>query len=493
MARVQSFGTPTVAESVLDKPIVPVVPVAGRVARAFLALGSGEVAARLVAFAGTLYIARTLGPARYGIIGFALAVLLYLQRLADAGFDLGVGVREVAARRGEVARMVPALLTVRATIALVLACLTALVSLLLLPSPDGKVLALYGGVLVAVGLSTSWVHVGLEHARRVATARVVGECVALTVLVLAVHGPDDVARVPVAQIIGDGLTAVILLVVLVRSGVGLIPRLDLKVALPLMRQGWRLMAASLFGLALYNSDLLFLRFFRGSESVGYYAAAYTVVGFALNVGIAYGLSLLPVLSACRGDAEQHRKLYQTSLAHVFVFLIPIVVGGAIVAPRIVALILGPTYVPTGGALQLLIWSLVPGVLCNVVVIGLLSVGREGDVLRAFAFTLGVVTILDIILISRFGLAGAAAATILGETVRLALTMYAAHRAGLGDITLSRLLRPAIAVIAMASALLLLKPATLLAAIALGACAYAVVLVATGAVRFRRGEFPVLAV
>ncbi|MEO7041284.1 MAG: flippase [Gemmatimonadaceae bacterium] len=468
-------------------------PVVGRVARAFVALGSGEVAARLIAFAGTLYVARTLGPERYGVIGFALAVLLYLQRIADAGFDLGVGVREVASHRQDVARMVPALLTIRASIAVALACLTALLSLLFLPSPDGQVLAIYAGALVAVGLNTSWVHVGLEHARRVATARVLGECAALTVLVATVHGPGDVSHVPLAQIVGDVLSAAILLTILARTGMRLTPRLDLAVALPILRQGWRLMAASLFGLALYNSDLLFLRFFRGSESVGYYAAAYTVVGFCLNVGIAYGLSLLPVLSASRGEPAQHRDIYQTALAHAFVVLIPVVVGGAIVAQSIVGFTLGPTYYPAGLALRLLIWSLVPGVLCNVVVIGLLSVGRENDVLRAFAGTLIVVTILDIVLISRFGIAGAAVATIIGETVRLALTMYAAYNAGLGRISMVRLWRPTAAAAAMALALFLLQPASLAGAVMIGACSYAVGLIVTGAVRLRRGQIPELSV
>jgi len=475
-----------------DNPVV-VAPVAGRVARAFVALGSGEVTARLIAFAGMLYVARTLGPERYGVIGFALAVLLYLQRLADAGFDLGVGVREVAAHRDQLDSMVPALLTVRAAIAILIAGTAAGLSLIFLPSPDGKVLALYCAAVIAVGISTSWVHVGLEHARRVAAARVVGECVALGVLLLAVHGAADVARVPIAQVIGDGLTAVILLVILARSGIVVLPRVDLRVALPLLRQGWHLMAASLFGLALYNSDLLFLRFFRGSESVGYYAAAYTVVAFCLNVGIAYGLSLLPVLSACRADAGEHRKLFETALAHVFVFLIPVVVGGAVVAPAIVALVLGPTYVPAAAALRLLIWSLVPGVLCNVAVVGLLSVGREADVLRAFALTLVVVTVLDIVLISRFGIPGAAVATILGESVRLALTMYAAKRARIGGIALVRLWRPVVAVSAMAAVLLLFEPQTLVTALVWGAASYAVALVLTGAVRLRAGQIPVLSV
>ncbi len=473
--------------------VAPVAPVAGRVARAFVALGSGEVTARLIAFAGTLYVARTLGPARYGIIGFALAVLLYLQRLADAGFDLGVGVREVAAHRDELRSMVPALLTVRAAIATLLAGAVAVLSWIFLPNPDGTVLAIYCGALVAVGISTSWVHVGMEHSRRVAAARVLGECVALGVLLVAVHGADDVTRVPIAQIIGDGLTAVVLLSILVRSGIVRRPRIDLRVALPLLRQGWHLMAASLFGLALYNSDLLFLRFFRGSESVGYYAAAYTVVAFCLNVGIAYGLSLLSVLSACRADAGEHRKLFETSLVHVFVFLIPVVVGGAVVAPSIVALVLGSTYAPAGDALRLLIWSLIPGVLCNVAVVGLLSVGREADVLRAFALTLVVVTVLDIALISRFGIAGAAVATILGESVRLALTLYAARRARIGGIVLGRLWRPLVAVSAMAFVLLMLEPQTLVAAIACGATSYAIALVLTGAIRLRGGQIPVLSV
>lgn len=474
-------------------PVTGRVGRVGRVGRAFVALGSGEVAARLIAFAGTLYVARTLGPARYGVIGFALAILLYLQRIADAGFDLGVGVREVAAHRDALRSMVPALLTVRAAIATLLACAVAALSLIFLPSPDGKVLAVYCGALVAVGISTSWVHVGMERPRRVATARVVGECVALGALLIAVHGPGDVTLVPVAQVIGDGLTAVILLTILVQGGIVLRPRIDLRVALPLLRQGWRLMAASLFGLALYNSDLIFLRFFRGSESVGYYAAAYTVVAFCLNVGIAYGLSLLPVLSACRADSSEHRKLFETALAHAFVFLIPAVVGGAVVAPNIVALVLGPTYVPAGDALRLLIWSLVPGILCNLVVIGLLSVGREADVLRAFALTLAVVTVLDIVLISRFGIAGAAVATILGESVRLALTIYAAHRARIGGIVLGRLWRPLVAASAMAFVLLMLKPQTLGVAISCGAASYAVALVLTGAVRLRAGQIPVLSV
>ena len=52
----------------------------GSVTRSFIGLGFGEAAARLVAFVTTLVIARRLGADSLGIVAFAFAILLYLQR-----------------------------------------------------------------------------------------------------------------------------------------------------------------------------------------------------------------------------------------------------------------------------------------------------------------------------------------------------------------------------------------------------------------------------
>ncbi|MEP7324700.1 MAG: oligosaccharide flippase family protein, partial [Gemmatimonadota bacterium] len=77
------------------------------VGRNFLALGAGEAAARLVAFGATIYLARTLGPGSYGVIGLALAVTLYFTYLADCGIET-LGVREIAADPSRVATLAPA-------------------------------------------------------------------------------------------------------------------------------------------------------------------------------------------------------------------------------------------------------------------------------------------------------------------------------------------------------------------------------------------------
>lgn len=463
---------------------------AAGVARRFLALGAGEAGARLLAFAGMVHVARAVGPADFGAIGFALAVLLYMSRLADGGLDLGAGVGEVADRRGELGAFVPAVLTLRVLLALAVAAVTAVVALALLPMPDGRILALYAAVLVVVGLSTRWVHVGLDRAGIVGAARLLGEAIVLTLLFTLVRRPDHVLRVPLAQLAGDATAALLLLVALWRVGVPLRPRIDLTAALPVLRRGWRLMGATLLGLAIYNSDLLFLRALHGATSVGFYAAAYAIVSFWLNIGVTYALSLLPAVSARDDDRHRH-ALRERALAHAFALWMPVMAGGAIVAPGLVRLLFGDGFAPAGAALRLLIWSVLPAVLAEVVLAGLVAMRRERSVVRVYAGTLAITLVLNVALIPRFGIAGAAVATIGGELARLALAVRAASAAGFGPLEPVRWWRAAMAGALMAAVLLAVGTLPVLVAVLAGAAIYVVALAALGGIRFRRGALPVL--
>src|SRR5262245_23447781 len=78
----RSAGTGT-CECETERRIAETESSAGNVARGFLALGAGEAVSRLIAFGATIYAARVLGPAAYGVLGVATAVVLYLNRIAD--------------------------------------------------------------------------------------------------------------------------------------------------------------------------------------------------------------------------------------------------------------------------------------------------------------------------------------------------------------------------------------------------------------------------
>ncbi len=60
-----------------------------------LALSSGEFISSLISFAAIAYLAGTLGPEKFGILGFATAIVSFFSLFVDTGFA-DVGSRDVA-------------------------------------------------------------------------------------------------------------------------------------------------------------------------------------------------------------------------------------------------------------------------------------------------------------------------------------------------------------------------------------------------------------
>ena len=95
-------------------------------------------------------------------------------------------------------------------------------------------------------------------------------------------------------------------------------------------------------------------------------------------------------------------------------------------------------------------------------------------------------ILNLILIPRFGLLGAASATVVTDVVRLVVSLVLSRRAGVRQDHVSRLLRPTVAVTAMIIAVWLARGQPVLATVALGALTYAAALGALGVLRVGPG-------
>lgn len=455
-------------------------------ARNFLALGAGEVIARLIAFAATVYLARTLGAASYGVIGFATAITLYLNRVTDAGVELGLGVREVAAAPHAFHALATSLLTARLLIAALLVVIVALAGRFVLPQPEAAVLSLYALTLLAAGLSTRWIFLGQERARLVATARAAGEALMVVLVLALVHNAADLTRVPLAQFAGDGLAAVVLLAVLRGRGVSLRPRIDWQLLKPLARRAWPLVLGSWCGLMIYNADLIFLRIFQGPAAVGLYAAAYTLISFLVNLGTAYSMSLLPTLTRLRSDRAEQQVLYHTATVHVFMAGLPIAVGGALLAPAIINTFFGSGYASAALPLQILFWTVPIALLRDVPIVALMSAKREDKILRLTAWSAALNLALNIVLIPRYALAGAAWATLATEAIRMVLAFNLVRAEGFEATRPLLFWKPTLAAMAMAGLLAATSPALLPLAVALGAVTYGLSLGLLTGFRWRRG-------
>jgi len=466
------------------------MPTDRSVARNFLALVSGEIVARIVAFGVVIFVARVLGAEGYGVIAFAVGINLYLSKIADFCIEW-VGAKVVARERDRLETLVASVMSARLVLALALTVVTIALVQAFMPQPDRLVLSLYSLTILPIAASTKWVHMGLEDARPIGISRVLGELLGLAIVLAIMLQSARLWVPPLAQVASESLVAVYLLVVLRRRGFHLRLTWDLRVALPVFRAAAPLLLHMLMGLFIYNSDLIFLRVFRDSAQVGYYAAAYTLISLLANLGMSYGMSLLPTMARYGTGTEQEQGLYQTALAHIYTLCLPISIGGFLLAGHIIGFAFGDQYGPSTLALQVLIWSIPLSIARNVPWSGLIARNREDLLLRAITYAVALNIVLNLALIPAWGILGAAVATVITESfVSIVILRYASGQ-GLHFVSARRFWRPTVASIAMGVAVAAAASLHLFVGLAVGIAVFGGVLVLLGGIRFSRGQLPVL--
>lgn len=469
----------TLAQNGLSRRVV-----AGNV----VALGAGELIARALAFVSSAYIARVLGADVYGAVGFALAVTLYFQAAVEWGMDL-LGAREIAADPTRVVTLGPQVTAARVALSLVLGAPLVLVSLLVLPRAEAILLALFTLVLPGTALSTRWIHLGLQRNPFVATARTLGELVKLAGLLLAVREPADFVFVPLALLGGEMSAATMLWMPLRERGFRVAFRFERDIVIPLFRQAAPLLAATLLGLLIYNSDLILIRLMRGREEAGLYFAAYMLLAYLGILGNVFQTSLIPALTSMASDPEKRHELFEGFVVAAVAFGLPVAAGGMLLAPDLIGLAFGEGYDRSAPALALLIWS-VPVLLArSVFQASLVANGRQALVLRITAATAALTLVANLFAIPLAGIMGAAAVTVGGDIIRALLAWHYARGAGMAFQAPARFLAPLGATLLMAAVLVVVHPASVWLALVLGALVYLVPVGLIARVRLGRGAFP----
>lgn len=393
----------------------------------FLPLASGEVAARVVAFVATAYLARRLGASAFGEVAFAAAVVAQFGIALAAGIG-EIGSREVArdplhvrriAAAGAVARLIGAVVAIAAVISIAF----------VLPLSPGmrNVTALSSLFLIPLALDTGWVYKGLGETRKVGISLLLSEAATLVLLLAFVHHESHVLRVPAIQALGDFAAALFLAVPFLKGRWKLPDRAAL--ARLSRMSGMNTLSRSLRTI-IVSFDVVLLGLMVNSVQVGLYSAAYRIVFFVMAIMFAAHVAFFPEMARAGGDLSQLSAVLSRALGLSLAVVMPFVIGGILIAPSIMSLIFGDAFVGGARALQLLLGSIliigIHGAARNV----FLVTQRTG--LEAGITAVGVVVniALNLLLIRRMGIAGAAVATIVGEAVILLLTGTALARLGI---------------------------------------------------------------
>jgi O-antigen/teichoic acid export membrane protein len=184
----------------------------------------------------------------------------------------------------------------------------------------------------------------------------------------------------------------------------------------------------------------------------------------------------------RGTKEE-QTLYQTAHAQVIAASLPIALGGALLAAPLMSQVFGDDYFAAGMPLSILIWSVPFSLFRNVAIAGLVARERQDQMLKTTIWSTVLNLALNITLIPRWGMAGAALATLLTEILRTALALAYAKQESLHFAALSRHWRACIAGASMSAAVFFTAQYGVWIAIPIGAVTYTIAMIAVGGIRF----------
>lgn len=421
-----------------------------------ISLGSGEIIVRVVAFFGITYAARVLGPEHFGIIGFSSALFGYLSLTVTAGFA-DVGSREVARRPRDASSIAANVIAVR-LISAFLALIAVIVTAWFLDKPPivKLVLLLMGLLFFPLALDTSWVYKGLERNRPVAIAQIIGQVLYVGAIFWAVDGPNDVALMPLAQFLGEICVALILLVPLFWSGK---IKLDLRKGFQILKSSGFLAISRLLRVIMYTFDIVLIGFLLGEEAVGLYAAPYRICFLLVALAVAVYSSYLPLMTRSYISASPMREIgivAERSLIFAATIAAPLVVGGIIVAEPLLVAVFGGDYAAGKTAFQFLTvgvaFLFLHGAIHNI----FLVLNRLKTEMIIFAAAAAVNVGLNILIIPRYGITGAAIVTALAEFITLVCGLVVVNRIGISFSVLS-IWRPILASAVMGVCLIALGP------------------------------------
>lgn len=418
-------------------------------------LVAGQGVAKIAAFAFVIVITRALDVESYGYFVFAVSFVPLFLVVGSLGLDLVV-LKEVAADPSRLAPVFATSLMLRSVLGLAALLLAVAAGSLIVGGEDALVtLALIGAALLCDEITHLYgaVFKAFERVKFHALTLLVNRILAVLLAVAVVARGGGILPVATVYLCSSvAATAVAFLTLRYRFPPVPAGSATIGTGRQLIRAGAPFAMAAALNMALFRSDAVLLQALEGPAAVGQYGVAYRFLDSFLFVAYALTVVAMPRIARLRWS-EQSETGFNTVLALMLAFYVPLAIGGAFLSGWIVPLVFGESYAPAAVAVG---WLTAAGVFYAVAYLcrySAAALGQARSIVWVAAAALGVNIAVNLVVIPRYGFQGAAAVTLLCELLEACLLGWVLARAA--PLRIYRFVAaPVVAGLGMASALAL---------------------------------------
>jgi O-antigen/teichoic acid export membrane protein len=379
-----------------------------------------------------IYTARYLGPERYGTISFAIAFIGLFSILMDIGIQQ-LALREIARDKSLVSKYVGNIAVLKVLLSVLTFGLIVL-TINLLKYPDLTIRIVYimalSTALAAFSGMFSSIFQAFEKMEYSSLGSIIGSASMLAGGLIAIYRGYSIMGFALVYVISNALVLMYYILIAQKSGIAPCLGLDYVFIKSLVRRALPFGVGWLFLIYYVWIDRVMLSMMVDNEAVGYYTAAYNLMGSLNFVPSGIVLSLYPLMAIFfKGSDKSLDKIFRIGIKYLYMLALPMAVGVNLLGKEIVTLIYGPKFLPAAVALDILIWAEF-FVFLNILLGNmLLSINKENITMINAGVGAALNIVLNLILIPRLGIEGSAIATLATELYFFIISFLVLRRYG----------------------------------------------------------------
>lgn len=381
-----------------------------------------------------IMLGKELGPSGLGI--YTLIFTVYMLNMQFAGFGIGSALTKYIAEYREKLQEIKEFISfgilgsiVSGSVAgILLYLLSGMISLLFFHNPvmiNLLKITAFCFPFLAIQKAVIGSLNGLMEMKQYAILNITQNLAVLIFTIFLVHSLDMSIRGAVLGFVIPTILVGLMSPIFIRNYFKAIPKLENKILKEFSLFGFYVVLANSIGIINTEIDSLAIGYFMNATDVGYYAVAIIFIQGITLIPDAIQRVTTPLMATYYGkrDVESIRNLIKEIMIKiifitVFIDLIMIVFGKTFIRIIFTDQFI-PAYIP------LLILLIGYSIYAPYIAIGtcLASIGKVQIIFKISAICTGLNTILNIILISRFGLIGAACATSISLLFTTLINIY----------------------------------------------------------------------
>ena len=382
----------------------------------FFYLFCDKFLASIINFFVLIYIARYLGPENFGILSYAYSIIAIVFSLSSLGLEQII-IKDLINFKSKTFEIVGTALFARITVTVILIILWSIISISVVDR-----IVYYLGIIISLNylfLSFDIIDYFFQSVSKFklkTIARISGILISASFKLLFIYLHLDLVFFGFIYILDALFVSFFYIYFFRKEGFELYKiKINFEYLIGSSKKALPLLLSTLIIIIYMRTDQIMIKQFLDSNSVGYYTAALKISEIWYFFPVAIGQIIYPNLIKFKEEAESKYKKYLQKVYDLMIYIsLPVALLFTFLSDSVINFIYGTDYLEANSVLSIHIWSSL------FVFVGIISTRwLVIENLQRYTFVRSVIGVvvnigLNFALIPKFGISGAAIATLISQ-------------------------------------------------------------------------------